>query len=268
MKCLLVADLHYSLRQFDWTLRAASDVDVVVAAGDHLDIAGFVDGPTQIAVVFKYLRRLANRATTIICSGNHDLDASNDAGEKYARWIQQARQLSIATDGDSCTLGSALVTVCPWWDGPRTREDVAAELARDAVKRTGRWIWVYHAPPDRSPTSWSGTQDFGDSDLAAWIAQYSPDLVLAGHIHGAPFHEGGSWVDRIGSTWVFNAGREPGPTPPHILFDLDEGWAYWVSSEHVEYVRLDQPLTRPIAWVDDPPGWIRTLGQEVDSTPA
>ncbi|MEO8337929.1 MAG: metallophosphoesterase [bacterium] len=268
MKSLLVADLHYSLQQFDWAIHAASQVDAVVAAGDHLDIASSVDGPTQIAVIFKYFRRLASRATTIVCSGNHDLDATNAAGEKYARWIQKARMLGLSTDGDTCTLGSALVTICPWWDGPRTRDDVAAELARDAGKRTGRWIWVYHAPPNRSPTSWNGTQDFGDSDLAGWIQQYSPDLVLAGHIHSAPFTAGGSWVDRIGSTWVFNAGREPGPVPTHVVFDLEEGWAYWVCSERIEHVRLDEPLTRPILEASDAPSWIRALGQGAGRIPA
>ena len=42
MKCLLVADLHYSLKQFDWLLEAARDMDVVVIAGDHLDISAYV----------------------------------------------------------------------------------------------------------------------------------------------------------------------------------------------------------------------------------
>lgn len=267
MKGLLVADLHYSLRQFDWTMAAAADLDVVVLAGDHLDICGFVDGPTQIAVVLKYFRRLATRARqAIVCSGNHDLDASTAGGEKYAAWIHKARQMGIATDGDTCAFGEALVTVCPWWDGPETREAVAAALARDAVRRTGRWIWVYHAPPTGSPTSWGGTQDFGDPDLAGWIREYRPDVVLAGHIHSAPFDEAGSWVDRIGDTWVFNAGRESGPVPSHVIFDLVDGWAYWVSTERVEHVRLDQAMVRPVARVEDPPAWLRVLGRAAGSS--
>ena len=40
MRCLLVADLHYDLRKFDWVVAAAAHVDVVVIAGDHLDAAG------------------------------------------------------------------------------------------------------------------------------------------------------------------------------------------------------------------------------------
>jgi predicted phosphodiesterase len=44
-----VADLHYDLRKFDWVVDAAARVDVVVLAGDHLDLASVVDRPTQAA---------------------------------------------------------------------------------------------------------------------------------------------------------------------------------------------------------------------------
>jgi hypothetical protein len=46
MKCLLVADLHYDLRKFDWVVAAAAHVDVVVLAGDHLDAAAVVGRPS------------------------------------------------------------------------------------------------------------------------------------------------------------------------------------------------------------------------------
>ena len=268
MKCLLVADLHYSLKQLDWLVEASDGMDLVIIAGDHLDIAGHVAGPVQIAVVNKYFRRLAARAKTVVCSGNHDLDATNDAGEKYARWLQAIRPLGVATDGDTFTLGDVLFTVCPWWDGPKTRDDVDRQLAADALKRQGRWVWIYHSPPQSSPTSWSGRRDFGDSDLSGWIAQHAPDVVLAGHIHDAPFRDGGSWVDRIGTTWVFNGGRQMGPQPTCVVFDLDEGWATWMSMERAESVRLDATLTRPVPPLVDVPEWLRWLGQAPDSNPA
>lgn len=268
VKCLLVADLHYSLPQLDWLLEAARGMDLVVVAGDHLDIAAQVEGPVQIAVVKKYFRRLAARATTVVCSGNHDLDATNDAGEKYARWLQAIRPLCVSTDGDTFVHGDVLFTVCPWWDGPKTREEVDHLLARDAARRTGRWVWIYHAPPKASPTSLSNGQDYGDPDLSGWIATYAPDMVLAGHIHDAPFDDGGSWVDRIGSTWVFNGGRQTGAPPTCIVFDLAEGWAHWVSAGRAETIRLDGPLARPVASLVDVPDWLSVLGQVPDSTQA
>jgi Icc-related predicted phosphoesterase len=64
MRLLLVADLHYSLPQFDWVLDMAPDFDVVVMAGDHLDLGSIVDGRAQSVVVRKYFSRL--RAKTSI----------------------------------------------------------------------------------------------------------------------------------------------------------------------------------------------------------
>lgn len=87
MKCLVVSDLHYALPQYDWTAEVAAKYDVVVIAGDHLDISGHVDGRTQIIVIQKYLRRLADNVRLIASSGNHDLDARDAGGEKVTRWI-------------------------------------------------------------------------------------------------------------------------------------------------------------------------------------
>ena len=42
MRCLFVADLHYSLPKFDWLLRAAPKYELVVLAGDALDLASSV----------------------------------------------------------------------------------------------------------------------------------------------------------------------------------------------------------------------------------
>ncbi len=51
MKCLLVSDLHYALKQYDWVTNASKDFDVVVIAGDHLDISSVVEPRAQIAVI-------------------------------------------------------------------------------------------------------------------------------------------------------------------------------------------------------------------------
>jgi Icc-related predicted phosphoesterase len=67
---------------------------------------------------------------------------------------------------------------------------------------------------------------------------FGPDLVLSGHIHNAPFYDEGSWIDRIGKTWVFNPGRQIGPRPTSIVFDLDAMTAEWFSLEGESLKRL------------------------------
>jgi Icc-related predicted phosphoesterase len=257
MKCLLVSDLHYALKQFDWVLSVAHDFDVVVIAGDHLDISSTVEARVQITVILTYLKRLHAKTRLVVSSGNHDLDARNTDGEKFAKWIAKVRNIGALTDGDCFVGDGALFTICPWWDGPQTREQVDAQLARDAEKPKDRWIWVYHAPPDESPTSWGGQKHFGDVDLVRWIGQYKPDIVLTGHIHQSPFRQGGSWVDRLGSTWVFNSGRQIGPCPTYTVFNTAEQMALWFSLAGAEIVRLDEPLRRPVPELTELPTWFK-----------
>jgi Icc-related predicted phosphoesterase len=255
MKFLFVSDLHYALKQLDWLTVAVEYVDLLVIGGDLLDISATVDAHVQIVVILKYLRQLNTKTRVIVCSGNHDLDAHNEDGEKYARWIGKANAFGAHTDLTCVDFAGTLFTICPWWDGPKTRDRVAAQLARDAGKPKQRWIWVYHSPPADSPTSWVGKRHVGDQDLSAWIASYSPDIVLTGHIHQSPFVRGGSWVDRIGSTWIFNPGRQIGPHPTRILFDEAASTAAWISLAGAEVVNLDAPLTRPIPQPTDLPAW-------------
>src|SRR5262245_54489594 len=122
MRVLLVSDLHYALRQFDWLVVAASDYDLIVLAGDQLDISSSVEPDAQIVVVLKYLELLAATCPVIVSSGNHDLTGADANGERAALWLDEVRPLGVHTDGDSIMIGDTLITVCPWWDGPAGRE--------------------------------------------------------------------------------------------------------------------------------------------------
>lgn len=263
MKVLLIADLHYALKQFDWALRVAPEFDLVIIAGDLLDNSAHVDGRAQIVVVLKYLQRLATLTKLVTCSGNHDLDARDAGGEKTAKWLGQLRAMNIPADNESIHAGDMLFTICPWWDGPISRSSVAAQLARDAAKRPEKWAWVYHAPPSGSSTSWDGRRSFGDQALAQWIDEYRPDFVFSGHVHTAPFSDGGSWIDRVGSTWVFNAGFQIGPAPAFIVLDTTEQTALWVSTENREYVSLSEP-SRPPARNAELPAWFKAADPAPD----
>lgn len=242
MRILLVSDLHYSLPQFDWVVQAAPDFDLVVLAGDQLDIASAVSLDAQTVVVLRYLSLLHSIGPVAVSSGNHDLTGPDANGEQSALWLAEARAAGVPTDGDSLVVGDTLVTICPWWDGPAGRGAVEAQLAADAARRPDRWVWVYHWPPLGSPTCWTGQRSYGDEDLGHWIDTYRPDVVLTGHVHEPPFKPDGAWVDRIGGTWVFNAGRQMGPVPARIDIDLADGWATWVSLMGTEEVHLPDGL--------------------------
>jgi len=264
MRTLVVADLHYSLPQYDWLLRVVRNFDLVVIAGDHIDLGSAVDWRAQSVVIRKYVERIAAQTQLVTCSGNHDLDSRNPLGEKVAQWIRDLSREGIPVDGSSLTIDDTLITVCPWWDGPLVRADVSRLLSEAATKPRKCWIWVHHAPPDRSPTSWSGTRYFGDAELVDWIATHRPDIVLSGHVHQSPFVASGSWVDRIGSTWVFNAGHQFGAPPAHIVFDTDEATALWFSAAGNQFVRLDRPLERPVARLTELPAWFTSRDRAAD----
>ncbi len=235
MQILAVSDLHYTMKQFDWVASVADRYDLVVVAGDLLDISSVVEADAQIAVVLEYLTRLAAKTTVVACSGNHDLNAANAHGERAANWLAAATAAGVYVDGTRYETERELVTVCAWWDGAATRQAIDDQLAADAASVDGRrWIWVYHGPPDQSPTSWTGKRHYGDEELGRWIDRHEPGIVLCGHVHQSPFASAGSWVDQIGSTFVFNAGRQIGPVPTRIELDTDADLATWVSLAGVE----------------------------------
>lgn len=231
MRLLFVADLHYSLKQFDWLLANARDYDVAVIGGDLLDLGSSLDADVQIAIVEKYIALLRQNVRLVVSSGNHDGDSRNAADESVAEWLQAARGDRLHVDGDSFDVGDTRITVCPWWDGDYSRGELETQLEREAAQVRGRWVWIHHAPPEGSKTSWSGRKFVGDESLRGWIDRFQPDMVLSGHVHNSPFYEAGSWIDRIGRTWVFNPGRQIGSQPASITLDFATMMAEWNSME-------------------------------------
>lgn len=255
-KILIVADLHYALKQFDWVLAHADDFDAVVIAGDMLQIAATVGIDAQIVVVRTYLKKIAACTRLIVCSGNHDLDVTKD-GERVAGWVKDlGPEGEIASDGDHIALGASHVSVFPWWDGPKTRDAIDQQLEQIAPVEEGPWIWVYHAPPPDSPTSWAGKRHFGDPELAAWIQKHQPQIVLSGHVHQAPFIGEGAWADRVGNSWVFNMGQQPGDMPAHIILDPIQGKAMWHSLAGAEEIDLSAAENRPTP-LHSLPDWLK-----------
>lgn len=245
MKLLLVADLHYTLRQWDWVLRTFEHFDAVVIAGDLLDLGSIVPLETQILVVEKYLQRLTGQVPLLVSSGNHDLLPDQDGVLQMADWIRDLEGSMLHSDGAGVEFGGSYFSILPWWESEEDLERVGKQLAEQAGEAAGRqWIWVYHAPPAESRVAWDGRKDFGDRELIGLVDKYRPAMVLGGHIHNAPFHARGSWIDEIDGCFFFNGGRQIGGQPTFTVIDTDEGRAVWSSLEGAEEANLCLPLVR------------------------
>ena len=238
MRILVVSDLHYRLPHYDWLVAASEQVDAVALVGDLADVVSAVPHEMQTVVLTRYLGLLADRTTVLAASGNHDLDGPGSHGEQVATWLRRPVHESLHVDGATVDIGDTRFTVCPWWDGPVTREEVSVQLAAAAVDRPARWVWLYHAPPAGTPLCDDGRRTFPDHDLASWIAEHQPDIVLCGHIHQAPWIAGGTWHARLGRTRVFNAGKQIGKVPAHITVDTDAMTAAWFGVFESETISL------------------------------
>src|SRR6478672_8989887 len=161
-------------------------------------------------------------------------------------------------------VSDVLSTVCPWWDGPLVKARLDMQLREAAACRLNDWVWVHHAPPANSPTSWGGKRFFGDVELVQWIERHQPSMVISGHVHQSPFIPDGSWFDRLGSTWVFNTGLQPGRPPTCIVLDFDESKAFWLAAGDERFIDLKAPLQRPAARIEQPPAWLTSLGRIAD----
>jgi Icc-related predicted phosphoesterase len=239
MKYLIAADIHYSLKQFDWVNSVAGKFDTVILAGDLLDLVSIVERDAQAVVALNYLRRIRQKTRLLVSSGNHDAKDKLPEGEWAGTWLQDGRNDDVLVDGDSAEIEGTFFSICPWWDGEVGRDAVLAQLEADAAKPKERWAWIYHCPPHETPLSWNGKRHFGDPYLGEWIERFQPDLVFAGHVHEAPFRKEGSWIHRLGKTFVFNAGRQHGPIPSFLVWNTDEGDVTWVSQAGTERVSLN-----------------------------
>ena len=80
-----------------------------------------------------------------------------------------------------------------------------------------------------------------EAAIVRYVERFNVQGVLCGHIHNAPFVRNGSWIDRIGRTWVLNPGKQIGPYPTCLSFDLERMSVEWVSLEGQGKQQLNIP---------------------------
>ena len=229
MRVLLVSDLHYDLRKLDWVLAESSGVDLLVMAGDLLDIGSSVPLDTQIVVVLEYLdalrrkhhhgRVLGQPRPRPPHRGGREGDRVDRRGANRRRRRRRRHRERRGMDDHGLRLvGGAR-------DARR-----AGVLTRRGRPHARRALDLGLARPSRRSALVDGLTPLRRPRAAPTPRlPTSPDIVLCGHIHQAPFVPGGAWAERRDATWLFNGGHQIGPIPTHIFLDLHEGTASWWS---------------------------------------
>ncbi len=238
MRILVVSDIHYSLKQYDWLARSAHKFDLVIIAGDLMELGSLVDSDTQAAVVEQYFRKIAIHAPLVVCSGNHDL-LEDYEGNRSSEWLEEIQIPRVTVDHNSFANESIRILSLPWWETEKEKNRAANWLEAQQHSDDPRPVfWVHHAPPLGAKVSWNGKRDLGDKTLVDWIDRYSPTAVLSGHVHNAPYYPDGSWIDRIGETVVLNGGKQIGENPATIEIELADGKLIWCGMEGCEEQQL------------------------------
>jgi Icc-related predicted phosphoesterase len=220
MRILHCTDMHAHEAWFDWVVDHAADYDLVCLTGDLLDLLDLEHIERQLFMIRTALERVTTRLA--ICSGNNDSFSGPGvpASLLHAAWLSELRHPGLHVDGDVFVMGG-LQFHCIGWNAP-------------LPAAAGDEIWLYHAPPSRSPLAIGPSGDNVGDEMLDEIcrADQGPALALTGHQH-TPRH----WLWLLGRTWTLNPGRGHDPhVPNHIVIDT--------SRRTVTFHRSGEPAVR------------------------
>lgn len=226
MRILHLADLHLEAKWFDWVGNRAAEYDLVVLAGDLLNMFSNVSLHDQARACGDWL--LALPVPTVVCSGNHDYWVSDPRAGMDAhaegQWLRSLRGRGrvVGADGDIIDHAGLRIAINGWLQLPEGGDGV------DVV--------VTHAPPVGCKCAAdSNGRDHGDPELWDVLRDAPPRLVLAGHIHRAPVRWA-RWSPMDGSTLVLVPGNdEESDVPAHWVLDIDGKLAVHSDGTQVEW---------------------------------
>jgi Icc-related predicted phosphoesterase len=215
MKILLTADLNCNSEWFRWVEEQASEYEIISIAGDLLDIFSKVAIENQLVLVMEFLRRLAQKTSVAVCSGNHDqveILRPLVAGAKpcySASWLEEISDVpNLIHDGQTRRIDEQLiVSTIPFLSTTERERAVIDEGKHLRAEHTIPWLLSIHDPA-RAQTL---------------ISKARPDFVHFGHYHGPDGYSRCS-----GNTLFVSAGqRLKAAIPNHIVLDSKTGVAVW-----------------------------------------
>lgn len=215
MLVLLIADLHSKPRWFHWLESQAEKYQLIGIAGDLLDLFSPVDPKSQSIAATAFLRRLANKTTVAVCSGNHDsIDYLANSRVAAPLWLSELKRVKdLITDGQrECLEDSLVVTTLPYIDAIDPLRALLLESYKIVCEKQIPWLVLNHTPPAIKTT------DAEEAKAAILIREFQPSYWFSGHVHELPY--GGRWKAQLGKTLLLNAGQQlEAKIPNYIILE-------------------------------------------------
>jgi hypothetical protein len=194
MRILAFSDVHGSYNRVVSMIAGASDIDLVVIAGDLTTCGDFREAEGAI-------KRLQARGIPLLMvSGNMDPPEVERAMDEAGVSLDGRGRVV----GDTGLFGVSGAPYSPLHTPNEIpEEEILSRSLRGWVEVDGavRKVFVPHAPPLGSRVDrLSSGKHVGSSAVAEVITRCNPALVICGHIHEA------RGEDRIGDTVVVNCG--------------------------------------------------------------
>ena len=166
-------------------------------------------------------------------------------------------------------LDEMLFTICPWWDGPITRDGIAAQLAEAAPSSRTQAVDLDPSRAAGQVADQLGRHPLFRRHRACAVDRRVPagHRVLAATCISRPSSRTAPGSTASATTWVFNAGQQFGAPPTHIIIDTEAGEALWFSSAGNQFIRLSEPLERPVPRLEAIPDWLKAADRPSASGP-
>lgn len=199
MKLLLFSDVHTDVVACERLVDLASQVDVVVGAGDFGVMRRGIDKAITV------LSRIQKPA--VIVPGNAEsVEELQDACDAWAS-VTVLHGSGVSINGVAFYGVGGGIPVTPFgaWSYDFSEQD-ATRLLKDCPPNA---VLVTHSPPKNTVDVASSGGHFGSNAIREAVERTSPQLVVCGHIHD-------SWEQRgsINTTPIINAG------PKGIIYEL------------------------------------------------
>lgn len=193
IKILAVGDIHGDTGLVKKLAKKAKDenVDLIILAGD---ITSFDQSTKDLIGPF-----IKAKKEVLLIPGNHETIATTDFLAEMYPGTKSIHGYSI-TKGDLGIFGAGggdIINVTPDKEIFNALKKGHANL-KDVKKK----IMVTHMHPRGSKAEFSGFP--GSKAVTKAIEQFSPDILISGHIH-----EAGGIEETIGKTKVINVSRNP-----------------------------------------------------------